>query len=230
MSDSSRLKIYNIAAGQPFLSVLAQSLSDGAQRRALFGEAALEDVTILLPTRRAARELARLLRAVAEENGQSAVLLPQISTLGDLDDDEFEAGLLAGTASAALSLPPAIDARARHFLFLQFIRKWAELNEQHLSAVGLSALSSDLERFLDQAHNEQIDWSRLPHLVPDELAANWQQTLEFLKIITATWPNYLLDTGQLDPVERRNLLLKAQILSNMFCICKNNRTTKNKNN
>lgn len=211
MSDSSRLKIYNIAAGQPFLSVLAQSLSDGAQRRALFGEVALEDVTILLPTRRAARELARLLLTVAEENGQSAVLLPQISTLGDLDDDEFEAGLLAGTASAALSLPPAIDARARHFLFLQFIRKWAELNEQHLSAVGLSALASDLERFLDQAHNEQIDWSRLPHLVPDELAANWQQTLEFLKIITATWPNYLHDTGQLDPVERRNLLLKAQI-------------------
>ena len=70
MSDSSRLKIYNIAAGQPFLSVLAQSLSDGAQRRALFGEVALEDVTILLPTRRAARELARLLLTVAEENGQ----------------------------------------------------------------------------------------------------------------------------------------------------------------
>jgi ATP-dependent helicase/nuclease subunit B len=174
MTDSSSLKIYNIAAGQPFLDVLATSLSTQETRAALFGPVALEDITILLPTRRAARELARLLLAAAEKNGQEAILLPQISTLGDLDDEDFEAGLLAGTPSAALSLPPAIDPRARHFIFQRFIQKWAEVSNQDLSAVGLSALAYDLERFLDQAQSEQINWDELPSLAPDELAENWQ--------------------------------------------------------
>jgi ATP-dependent helicase/nuclease subunit B len=211
MTDSSSLKIYNIAAGQPFLDVLATSLSTQETRAALFGPVALEDITILLPTRRAARELARLLLAAAEKNGQEAILLPQISTLGDLDDEDFEAGLLAGTPSAALSLPPAIDPRARHFIFQRFIQKWAEISNQDLSAVGLSALAYDLERFLDQAQSEQINWDELPSLAPDELAENWQQTLAFLKIITDAWPEYLHQTGQLDPVERRNQLLAAQV-------------------
>ncbi|MDC0148062.1 double-strand break repair protein AddB [Alphaproteobacteria bacterium] len=210
MTDSARHKIYNIAAGQPFLTVLADSLSDAARRHAVFGACRLEEVTVLLPTRRAARELARLLLEAAETNGQSAILLPHIGTLGDLDDAGFEPAQLDGASAAALSLPPSIDGRARHFEFLKFIAKWAEVTEQEMSAVRLSALAYDLERFLDQAQNEQIDWSQLPNLVDGDLAENWQQTVDFLKIITEFWPAYLQDNEILDPVDRRNQLLAAR--------------------
>jgi ATP-dependent helicase/nuclease subunit B len=210
MSDSARRNLYNIAAGQPFLTVLADSLSDAQRRHAVFGACRLEEVTVLLPTRRAARELARLLLEAAETQGKSAVLLPHIGTLGDLDDAGFEPAQLDGASAAALTLPAAIDARARHFEFLKFIAKWAEVTEQEMSAVRLSALAYDLERFLDQAQNEQIDWSQLPHLVDGDLAENWQQTVDFLKIITEFWPAYLQDNDIIDPVDRRNQLLGAR--------------------
>jgi len=201
MNDSARLKIYNIAAGQAFLSVLADSISDDKQRQEVFGPCQLEDVTILLPTRRAALHLSKLLLSRAQSQGQQAVLLPHIGTLGDLDDQGFEGIQYDGVM--APDLPPAIDPRARHFYFLKLIRKWAEQTDQELSAVRLSALAYDLEGLLDQAQNEQIDWASLPNLVTGELAQNWEITVDFLRIITEFWPAFLQDNNLLDPVERR---------------------------
>ncbi len=210
MNDSARPKLYNIAAGQPFLSVVADSLSDDKRRQEVFGPCQLEDVTIVLPTRRAARELSRLLLAHAEMSGNHALLLPQIGTLGDLDEDGFDASSTDDATAAALDLPPAVAPRARHFHFLTLIGKWAEQTKQELSAVRLSALAYDLERLLDQAQNEQIDWADLPHLVTGELAQNWEITVDFLKIITEFWPTFLRHDGALDPVDRRNQLLAAR--------------------
>ena len=208
MNDSARLKIYNIAAGQAFLSVLADSIIDDKQRQEVFGPCQLEDVTILLPTRRAALHLSKLLLSRAQSQGQQAVLLPHIGTLGDLDDQGFEG--IQNDGVMAPDLPPAIDPRARHFYFLELIRKWAEQTDQELSAVRLSALAYDLEGLLDQAQNEQIDWASLPNLVTGELAQNWEITVDFLRIITEFWPAFLRDNNLLDPVERRNHLLAAR--------------------
>ena len=65
MADSPAQKIYNIAAGQAFLPCLAATLLDEGARRALFGDAPLPDFEILLPTRRAARDLAGHFLALA---------------------------------------------------------------------------------------------------------------------------------------------------------------------
>ena len=51
----------------------------------------------------------------------------------------------------------------------------------------MSALARELETLLDNAQNEQVDLTGLSDLVPDELADNWQQTLEHLSIITQSW-------------------------------------------
>ncbi len=209
MDDSSPARIFNIAAGQAFLPCLATTLLDGDERQALFGAAALEDVEILLPTRRAARDLAAILMQKAAAQGQSALLLPQIRTLGDLDDDAP-----LSEAAAALDLPPAIEPMARHYHLLPLIRFWVEksgrMGPGGLNPVKLSALAFDLESFLDQAQNEQLDWRKLPDLVPDELSENWQETLEFLKIITEYWPQMLDEMGHMDPTARRNALLRER--------------------
>ena len=214
MADSPAQKIYNIAAGQAFLPCLAETLLDDLRRRALFGETPLPDFEILLPTRRAARDLAGHFLALAAARGQNGVLLPHIHTLGDLDEDapDKEAAFLAMS-----DVPPAIQPMARHYHLLTLIRAWAAMagaaqvgGEGALNPVKVSALAFDLERFLDQAQNEDLDWAKLPDLAPDELAENWQQTLDFLKIITEFWPQILDDLGMVDPTARRNTLLRLR--------------------
>ncbi|MEL0072045.1 MAG: hypothetical protein VW981_04150 [Rhodobiaceae bacterium] len=74
MSDSRSAKLYNIAAGQPFLAILAETLIDDALRHGLFGDYAVEQCHILLPTRRAARQLGDAFIAAAEARGQMARL------------------------------------------------------------------------------------------------------------------------------------------------------------
>ena len=199
MADSEKphARVFNIAAGQDFLAGLARGLADDGIRHELFGACALEDVQILLPTRRAARQLASAFLTLAAKQGRHAVLLPKIETLGDLDEAaEFD--------DAHETLPPAIEPMARHFHLLPLVSKWAELtgfggnagsDGSALNPVKLSALAYDLESFLDQAQNEQIDLSRLPELAPDDLAENWQQTLGLLKVVSEYWPDHLAETG-----------------------------------
>ncbi|MBT5156726.1 MAG: double-strand break repair protein AddB [Rhodobiaceae bacterium] len=199
MSDSPRL--YSIASGQPFLDHLARSLFDDAARQQLYGACALSDVQVLLPTRRAARELANIFLQLAEDQGTGALLLPRIETLGDIDEDAPQAG------RDRLDLAPAMEPMARHFYLLPLIRRWLELAGQPLHPVKLSGLAFDLENFFDQAQNEQIDFQKLPDLVLGELAENWQKTLSFLTIITDIWTKDVATMGCLDPTDRRNKLL-----------------------
>ena len=209
-SEQPNLRVFNIAAGQDFLAALARGLADEATRQRLFGACALEDVQILLPTRRAARQMAAAFLALAEQQGRQAVLLPKIETLGDLDETDEP----IGDATVQADLPPAIEPMARHFHLLPLVSKWAELTGfgaaetgGGLNPVKLSALAYDLENFLDQAQNEQIDLSLLPDLAPDDLAENWQQTLGLLNVVSDYWPTHLAETGQMDPTARRNALL-----------------------
>ena len=46
--------------------------------------------------------------------------------------------------------------------------------------------------------------------MPEIFPAHWQQTLEFLKIVTEYWPVHLAERGLLAPMERRNRLILAE--------------------
>lgn len=208
--------IYNIAAGQPFLPKLAAALLDDTHRHALFGACRLEEVRVLLPTRRAARMLAGALLAQAEKAGRHALLLPRIDTLGDLDEE------LPDTLTAAMpedDLPPAIDKMARHFHLLPLVEAWAregglgrldDNGAAPLNAVKLSALVHDLERFLDETQNEQARLDRLDELAPESLAENWQHIVSLLNIVLRFWPAQLDELGKMDPTARRNALLERR--------------------
>jgi len=73
-------------------------------------------------------------------------------------------------------------------------------------------LAEALAKFLDEAQINRCDFSKLPTLVADhELAKHWQDTVEFLSILTEHWPAILQAEGCLDPATRRNRVLAAQI-------------------
>lgn len=71
-------------------------------------------------------------------------------------------------------------------------------------------LAQELARLIDTVHNENLDFSNLAQLVPEEYAAHWQETLKFLEIITRYWPEILKERGLSDPSFWRNELIRRQ--------------------
>src|SRR5262245_4718429 len=96
-------RVFSIPPGCPFLPTLVEALAGGALLPGFPGEGtALADLTIYLPTRRAARALAALL---AERGDGRAQLLPRIVPLGEADEAEIDlAG--AGLDDPAILAPP----------------------------------------------------------------------------------------------------------------------------
>ncbi|NBX04240.1 MAG: double-strand break repair protein AddB, partial [Alphaproteobacteria bacterium] len=72
-------------------------------------------------------------------------------------------------------------------------------------------LARQLARFIDDVAREGASFDNLAALVPEELATHWQQTLDFLHIISHQWPQILQGENAIDPVTHRNAVLAAVI-------------------
>ncbi len=194
--------VYTIAPGRAFLTDLAEGL---VARFAKDGDPlALADATIFLPTRRAARALAE---ALTKAMNRDAVVLPRIVTLGDVDEDEafFRPGDLAETRDAI----PRLD---RELILAGLVDRYREtLDSAGGYAVSL-ALARALARLIDEAANEDVALDGIADVVGEDLAEHWQRTLGFLTIVTAAWPQFLAAHGKLDPVARRNALIRAEAM------------------
>src|SRR5438309_741229 len=57
-----------------------------------------------------------------------------------------------------------------------------------------------------------VSWDRLDDLVPDHLDKYWQLTIAFLKIARTAWPDILAERGMIEPVMRRDALIKAEAM------------------
>jgi ATP-dependent helicase/nuclease subunit B len=203
--------IYTIAPDRPFLATLATGMLALAGGDPL----ALPRMTVLLPTRRAARALREAflrLTALGSDPG-APLLLPRLRPIGDLDDDEIALGLGIGDGSddASLAVPPAIPELRRRLLLTRLVLRWSEVSgEGPLLPGQAAALAAALARLLDMAQSEEKSFAGLEHLVPDEYAAHWQKVLQFLRILPNAWPDILAAEGALDAAERRNRLLRRQ--------------------
>jgi ATP-dependent helicase/nuclease subunit B len=214
-------RVFNIPASAPFLRTLFDALLAG---RLVPGFPASRDplelasATIYLPTRRACR-IAR--DVFLETFDGKAAILPRLIALGDIDEDEIAfADVATGElAAAALDVPPAIAPLERRLLLVELILKWANspgvrsAQGAHLIANTPSsalALADDLARLMDDMTTRQIGWDKLDGLVPDDLDAFWQLSLEFLKIAREYWPARLKELGVIEASERRDLLIEAE--------------------
>jgi len=202
--------VYTIAPDRPFLGVLARSLLDKAAGDPL----RLARMTVLLPTRRAARALREsFLRLSGEEGSAGApLLLPRLRPIGDLEADEIALGGSEGADDPTLAIPPAIPELRRRLLLTQLVLRWGEERGNPLLPGQAAALATALARLLDAAAIDGADFSRLRELAPDDLAAHWQLVLQFLDILPRMWPGILADEAALDAAERRNLLLRRQAM------------------
>ncbi len=197
--------VYTIPAGVPFVDALAA----GLRARVGGGPEDLAQATVLLPTRRACRALRE---AFLRQSGGRPLLLPRLTPLGDVDEDELalaeprETPPDGGTGDG-FGVPPAISGLRRRLLLTRLVLAF---EGRRTTADQAARLAAELARLLDQVHTERLTFDTLEDLVPEEFAAHWQTTLKFLKIITQRWPAVLAEEGCVDPAVHRNLLLEAQ--------------------
>lgn len=190
--------VYNIPLSCSLVDVLASHLLKKYADNLL----ELTDVTVLLPNRRAVRELRN---AFIRLHGMNATLLPQILPLGNVDEDGF---FFSGND---IDIPNAISPTERLMIFIRLITaRPDDFKLEHLSFAQACYLARELASLVDMVNNEQLDFAKLQNLVPEEYAAHWQNTLDFLKIITAYFPQILQERGLIDIAEYNNLLLKQQ--------------------
>jgi ATP-dependent helicase/nuclease subunit B len=204
-------KVFTIPAGTPFLDALV----DGILAQADGGPEFLTSFHVLLPTRRACRGLRD---AFLRRSGGRPMLLPRLTPLGDIDEDELainEGADAAGTwlvgdgDEPGAALAPAIPGLRRQILLARMVVAMMGADIGPEQAVRLAA---ELARLLDQVHTEKLSFNALPGLVPAEsdFAGHWQITLEFLTILSDQWPKILDADGCIDAADRRNRLLSAR--------------------
>ncbi len=191
------MKLFHIPAGQPFLEVVAQAwLADYGSPPERLARG-----LILLPTRRAARALAEgFLRA---GNGRP-MLLPRIAAIGALDEAPL-------ALTGALTLPPAVEPAQRLAVLTRMILALRGHAGAPQTADRAWRLAEELAALMDEAERAEIDLAaRLPDAADPLYAEHWNQTLEFLQIVTRAWPDWLAEQGMLNPAERQVRLMDAQ--------------------
>ncbi len=216
-----RPRVFTVPPSAPFLPTLIRALVEG---RLVPGFSAADDplalasATIFLPTRRACRLAQELFLDVL---GGTAAMLPKLTPLGDIDEDElvFAQAAQGPLAALDLDLPEALSDLERRLMLAQLILKWAQ--SRAVAGSGGAALVANgpavamglaeaLARLIDDMITRKVDWRALDGLVPEEVDRYWQLTLQFLQIARSVWPDALARRGAIEPAERRDRLIAAE--------------------
>ncbi len=207
-------RVYTIPSGVAFLPALARAvLEEGfpAARRAKPSALELSQWTILLPTRRTVHELGRVF---LEIGGRDAAILPRISPIGDVDEDERALDAADEIDPAA---PPAIAPAVRHFLLARLIAEWAKANPTTGLARALSgfpgqvfALARSLGRLVDGFESEEISLDEIEKLLGADFAEHRLAMLDFLAIVRKRLPEQMAERGLMGHAARRGLLLRRE--------------------
>jgi ATP-dependent helicase/nuclease subunit B len=208
-------RVFTIPASVPFLPTLIEALHDGrlglpASRDPL----ALAAATIYLPTRRACRLMRDAFLDALKGDG---AVLPRIVPIGDIDEDEIAFAEVSNAES--LALPPPLSTLERRLLLTRLVTQWSTSLELHgpsgtplvaQTPAAACALADDLARLMDDMTTRNVAWDRLDTLVPEQFDMFWQLTLRFLQIMRQSWQDVLKDYGSIEPMTRRDALIKAE--------------------
>ena len=189
--------VFTMPTGAPFLTCLAKGL------RASLGDD-LPSAMILLPTRRAARDLTDAFLQVSDGR---ATLLPLMRTLADMDENEppFAPGDLEARVA------PAINSVRHSFELARMVA--AKMNKDGAvpDAAGALAMSAPLASLLSDLAMEELPAHSLSALDEnlEALPEHFQDAAVFVQIVAKFWPAHLKELGLSEPMARRVALLGA---------------------
>ena len=202
-------QVYSIAAHRGFADALVAGLVPRYRDSAL----GLARLTLLLPSRRAARTLGEaLVRHLDAEPGARGMLLPRMAVVGDLDLDEA-LGPLLDPLGAGAAIPPAADPTRRWLRIAEIIRE--ERGPEAPRGSALLRLAFETGRVMDRLLAEEIaledlQGERVLDLLGD-LSEHWLRSLELFRHVYKTWALELEERGEVDAATRRNLLFRHAV-------------------
>lgn len=200
--QAGRPKVYTLAPHEAFVDSVARGVYALTERDPL----ALAKAQIFLPNRRSTRAMSE---AFIRQSEARATLLPRMTPLGDIDEDEALGSFLDDLANTT-DIPPSIGVVERQVELSRLVRAWLKTQGRgDTPAAEVHRLAAALARTLDQLIIERVDPARLRDTVPDTLAEHWQMTLGFLSIVLEAWPAHLEERKLIDATDRRNRLLEA---------------------
>ncbi len=215
--------VFTLPLGVPFLEALARAILNGDLPRP-GGKApdilTLPKITLLLPTRRAARAAREAFLSVAKTR---ALIMPRIQPISQGDGDgSLIAELIESGASGidALEQKPAINALDRTLVLMQLVGHWRKSMAETAPAsqrTGLGStpaqaaqLAAELAKLMDDIERENVSLSGIQSLVPENYSEHWKKTVDFLQIVTEFWPAYLEVNDLVSPEARRNASILAE--------------------
>lgn len=195
--------IFNIRISSPFWETLARVYLQKYSQNRLD----LAGVLFLLPNRRACQALTA---AFIRLQGMQPTILPQMTPIAELDDDEiFFNGF--NLSEAFREERPTIGKEERLFIFSRLIMsKPNDFGLKQISLAQALSLAIDLAKLIDTACSQGLSFDKLQDLVPEKYATHWQETLKLLKIITEYWPQILAERKAVDCCDLKNRLLFHQ--------------------
>ena len=203
-------RLYTISPDRPFLETLARAVLNGFPRAdgKAPGPLDLARWTILLPTRRAVREMEEIFFRLT---GGGTVLLPRLRPIGDIDED------LLAPEMGHEELGAAVSAPGQLLLLMDLIDDWAAANPtarlaQEIAGAPHQAggLALSLAEFLDSVETEDIDLAKLTELYGLEAARHREAILEFLAIARERYPQRLSEEKAIGPQARRSAILRRE--------------------
>ena len=201
-------RVYTIASDAPFLDILAKAVLRGFPCADGHQHPSLATWTILVPTRRAARELQDKLLI---SSGKTALVLPQIRPIGDLDEDVLEA------QHPYVGLPDAISDIGQEFALMALIDTWAAENPQLRLAQELAeapqqtqSLAASLADLIDVMETEEISFDRLPDAYLIDLAVHREAILSLFDLVSKKLPALLMRENLMGARERRSRLIRLE--------------------
>ncbi|MGD9784747.1 MAG: double-strand break repair protein AddB [Hyphomicrobiaceae bacterium] len=228
--DDATGSVYTIPAGVAFLERLADAVLSGeiGARGRGDGPLDLADITLLLPTRRAARAAQE---AFLKRGGQRTQILPQIRPIAEGEDT---LGLLLDLAAPATAIGSPLEADAlppipplqRRLILTRLVMAWSDsvraarkgggadfdpvLSAGRETPAQAAQLAAELARLIDMVETENVSLDGIGRLVPERHSEHWQLTIRFLEIVTQFWPAYLTEHGLASPSAARNRAILAE--------------------
>lgn len=201
MPDRDGPNVYSIAAHRGF----ADALVAGLLPRYAEPDFGLARLTLLLPSRRAARGVTE---AFVRLSG-NGLLLPRMAVVGDLDLDET-LGPLLDPLGAGEAIPPAADPVRRWLRLAQLLRGIE--GEKAPQGAAMLRRAYDMGRSMDRLLADGIVPADLLSenvvgVVGDQ-AEHWRESTRTFLLLQAHWQAELDEKGEVDAPTRRNLLFR----------------------
>lgn len=200
---ADRPAVFTIPPHVAFVDALAMGLLDRTRGDPM----RLARATVLLPNRRAVRALTDAFVRLSDEGG---LLLPRMTPIGDVDEDEA-LGAFADDLVNGAELPPALDDCKQRLILTRLVKPYLESGGERATAVEALRLADDLRVTLRQLLFDDVAPARLKDIDVGDLASHWERTLAYLAIVVDAWPAILAEEGEVDGAIRRNELTRKWI-------------------